>query len=687
MGVQNYPHDHVTNHDTVIYGCPGFTSRIYRIYGAGFTISKIYPETLIFTQNQFTIFHNSYWHLLMHETESVIQLLPDSVRHQLAAGEVVQRPAHALKECLENALDAGATKITVTVEAGGHSLIKIQDNGIGIAKDDLKSAITQHCTSKLSTIEDLMNLAHFGFRGEALASISHVADLSIQSRSKDSEHGWVIHTKGQGVAKASLKPCSSVQGTTVSIASLFFNLPARKKFMSSESTEFRHIDQTFKKIALSHMAVAFELIHNGKTYRNLPQAHTTSEHKERLNKLFATSWVDHLLTVSGEAHPYQIKAWISTPAFSRHAGDQQYLFINGRAVSDPQIKFAIKRAYQDVLHHGKHPAYVAFLTTDPGEIDVNVHPQKETVRFQDARAVANFTHHHIKKTIASGQLNTKNPFHAAEETTLQPNLKRPTEHAFKQPQHQPTNPTLNTNANRTINENNEIKPISFTESTTVSFTKTPQIPRPTNLLNTHNLDLPTTKIPPLGFAIAQCHGLFILAENQEGLIIVDMHAAHERIRYEQLKKTYEEHGVIKQTLLLPITHPLDKLAVDFAMQNQTVLSQLGIDIRRKDNTQLVIEAFPKILNRANPAQCLDEILAVWMNDALESNLQNRVHAILSTMACHGAIRANRNLSLQEMNALLRQMEQTDNIDQCNHGRPTWRTFSIKEMNQWFIRGQ
>ena len=627
----------------------------------------------------------------MLNTSQPIQQLPEHVRHQLAAGEVVQRPAHALKECLENAIDAGATAIKVTVEAGGHGLLSIEDNGCGIPKDQLKAAITQHCTSKLSSLDDLMHLAQFGFRGEALASISHVADLTIQSRQAEQEHGWSIHTRGEGVAQATITPCARSAGTTISIASLFFNLPARKKFMGSETTEFRHIDQTFKKMALSHMHVAFELLHNGKTYRSLPKAHTPEEQKARLKKIFASDWIDHLLTVSGEAHPYKVAAWISTPAFSRHAGDQQYLFINGRAVSDQSIKFAIKRAYHDVLHHGKQPAYVVFLDTDPAEVDVNVHPQKETVRFQDGRAVANFVHHHIKKTIAAGQLHAPTPATAQQTPAMSaPDIKRPAPNAFDLKPHAVTNPGTPETSQTT---HNGALPHPASQQT-LSPAKTPAqfIPTPPSkfmldALAHKNLDLPSTKMPRLGFAIAQCHGLFILAENKDGLIIVDMHAAHERIRYEQLKKSHAQQGVVKQTLLLPITHAMDKTTVAFAMQHATELSQMGIDTQQQDDTHLVIHAFPKILARANPAACLDAVLAEWMNRQEPDNMTHHIHAILSTMACHGAIRANRNLSLQEMNALLRQMEKTDNIDQCNHGRPTWRAFNLNEMNAWFIRGQ
>ena len=592
-----------------------------------------------------------------------INLLDQKLANQIAAGEVVERPASIVKELIENSLDARANKITVEVEQGGVKLIRIQDDGSGILKQDLALALHRHATSKIKKIGDLENINSLGFRGEALASISSVSRVSLLSKAREGEYdaGWQIDVEGN-IAHKSLVPVSHAEGTTIEVRDLFFNTPARRKFLKKERTEFSRIDEIIKRLALSRFDVHVSLRHNQKIIYNLLPAKSDSEKQRRVGLLCGSKFVENSILIDTERAGLKLWGWVGLATFSRSQGDLQYFYVNGRSVKDKLVTHAVKQAYRDVLFHGRHPAYVLFLELDPSLVDVNVHPTKHEVRFRDSRFVHDFLFSSLYKSLSEvtpvDQLETSKEFNQLNS-------------AFDLPQK--------------MNENNDGR---FNQSV-LSL-----VDGERNFLESSDKsdDFSTaenqrTDVPPLGYAVAQLHGVFILAQNDQGLVIVDTHAAHERITYERMKRALADEGLKTQTLLVPISIALSRTEVDYAEDNKTALLELGLEIERVSDEALVVRKVPALLRDSDIEQLVRDVISDLIKFGTTDLINSKQDDLLSTMACHGSVRANRQLTIQEMNALLRDMETTERSGQCNHGRPTWVFKSLAELDKLFLRGR
>ncbi len=596
---------------------------------------------------------------------STIKPLPELLINQIAAGEVVERPASALKEILENSVDAGAKKITVQLQQGGVKQIRVMDDGMGIAKEELLLALTRHSTSKISTLEDLHKITSLGFRGEALASIAAVSRLTLASRQAGQSHAWQIQADGKSVSQP--EPSSLTSGTTLDVNDLYFNIPARRKFLKSEATELAHCDEVFKRIALSQAGIEFVLQHNGKVRRQLRAANSA----QRIQSILGEEFGQTAAFVDEQSTDIYLHGMVALPAYARSSRDAQYFFVNNRFVSDKLISHALREAYRDVLHLDKHPAFVLFLDVDPESVDVNVHPTKTEVRFRESRALHQFIFHAINKALASPnkEMNTGEP--------VQANRSFP---AY--PRTAPTQP------------NTVSQPASFYRTLFGTETSSYQ-PAPINTAPAAPVEKPGHSAVakeeqdshPLGFALGQLHGVYILAQNSRGLVVVDMHAAHERIMYEKLKQALDRHEIPMQPLLIPVTFYADGLEVAVVEENQTTLDQLGFEIAILSPATLAVRAVPATLQHADIAQLTHDILREIREYGASQILTAKRNEILATMACHGAIRANRKLTIEEMNALLREMEITERADQCNHGRPTWFETSLADLDKLFMRGK
>jgi DNA mismatch repair protein MutL len=596
-----------------------------------------------------------------------IKVLDSQLTNQIAAGEVVERPASVVKECLENSLDAGATKIEIDIEKGGTRLIRIRDNGQGIYQDDLVLALDRHATSKIVSLNDLESVASFGFRGEALASISSVSHFSLTS-STDNQSAWKVQSDGKTIAE--LEPASHPRGTTVEIRDLFFNTPARRRFLRAEKTEFSHLEEVIKRIALANFSVSFMLAHNSKTIFEFKPAITETEKEARVAKLCGKNFMEQALAIRNEATGLCLSGWISQPTYSRGQGDLQYFYVNGRMVRDKLVSHAVRRAYRDVLYHGRFPAFVLFLTVDPVEVDVNAHPTKMEVRFREGRLVYDFVARSLSRVIADMRPEPQS---------------MPTRHIHASPSqsspvHYPTQQTA----------------MLLEARETVSVYKTlhePMVDTDRDILVAKQVDVMPEPIkdvqeaPPLGYAVAQLHGVYVLAQNEQGLILVDMHAAHERITYERLKMAMDQQQMLKQQLLVPHTMTVSEKEADMADDYQALLSDMGFQVIRAADDQLVVRQIPAMLRQDNVEQLVRDVLADLIECGDSSRVKERTNEILSTMACHGSVRANRQLTIAEMNALLRDMETTERSNQCNHGRPTWTQLSMAELDKLFLRGR
>jgi len=592
-----------------------------------------------------------------------INLLDQKLANQIAAGEVVERPASIVKELIENSLDARANKITVEVEQGGVKLIRIQDDGSGILKQDLALALHRHATSKIKKIGDLENINSLGFRGEALASISSVSRVSLLSKAREGEYdaGWQIDVEGN-IAHKSLIPVSHAEGTTIEVRDLFFNTPARRKFLKKERTEFSKIDEIIKRLALSRFDVHVSLRHNQKIIYNLLPAKSGSEKQRRVGLLCGSKFVENSILIDTERAGLKLWGWVGLATFSRSQGDLQYFYVNGRSVKDKLVTHAVKQAYRDVLFHGRHPAYVLFLELDPSLVDVNVHPTKHEVRFRDGRFVHDFLFSSLYKSLSEvtpvDQLETSKELNQLNAT-------------FDLPQK--------------INENNDggfnqgaLSLVDGKRNFLESSDKSDDFFRAENQ---------RTDVPPLGYAVAQLHGVFILAQNDQGLVIVDTHAAHERITYERMKRALADEGLKTQTLLVPISIALSHTEVDYAEDNKTALLELGLEIERVSDEALVVRKVPALLRDSDIEQLVRDVISDLIKFGTTDLINSKQDDLLSTMACHGSVRANRQLTIQEMNALLRDMETTERSGQCNHGRPTWVFKSLAELDKLFLRGR
>jgi DNA mismatch repair protein MutL len=606
---------------------------------------------------------------------SAIRVLPDTLIDQIAAGEVVERPASALKELLENALDAGARDIRVELADGGMRLIRVADDGCGIAAEDLPLALARHATSKIASLSDLERVASLGFRGEALASIAAVARVSLASRRAEDAHGWRIEAQGGTLSEVS--PASQAAGSTLEIADLYFNTPARRKFLKSEATEYAHCEEVFRRVALVRPDVGFSLTHNGRARWHM----SAQPAQARMRSLLGEEFVAAAIVLDETAAGIRLHGLVAQPTYSRSSRDTQYCYVNGRFVRDKLLAHALRQAYQDVLHHDRQPAYALELVLDPAAVDVNVHPSKIEVRFLDSRAIHQFVLHAVQRLLSL-------PLHAvgkpAPETAQLGDPRAapfaagaayvPRAFAAESPRHQGSL-GLGTVQAATLYQTLFAASRPAGESSTAASRPGGEPSRA------------ASEVPPLGFAVGQLAGIYILAQNSAGLVVVDMHAAHERIVYERLKRALDDATVPVQPLLMPVTFTADAIDVATVEDHGAALHAIGFDIGALGPAALAVRAVPALLQDADAKRLAQDVLREMREYGAERVLAERRNELLATMACHAAVRANRALTLPEMNALLREMEATERADQCNHGRPTWFQVPLAELDARFMRGR
>jgi DNA mismatch repair protein MutL len=587
-----------------------------------------------------------------------IRVLPDLLISQIAAGEVVDRPASALKELLENSLDAGATDIAVQLAEGGVKQIRVADDGGGIDKGDLPLALARHATSKIGSLEDLERVASLGFRGEALASIAAVSQLSISSRVAGGAHAWKVDCSGGTLGAP--EPAAVAAGTVVDARDLYFNTPARRKFLRSAQTEFAHSEEAFRRVALSRPDARFTLSHNGRAHSLYP----AGSREERIHAVLGDAFREAALSVAVDAGGFRLHGLVAQPAYSRAARDAQYFFVNGRFVRDKMLAHAVREAYHDVLHHDRHPAYVLFLELDPALVDANVHPTKIEVRFRDSRGVHQFVFHALEKSLSATRAG------AGPAAPAPPMPAGPGFGGFRQPAFD-------------LAPRGAAEPDAF--YATLFGARDAGAAAPA--MAAAPTPLPDDTPQPLGFALAQLSGIYILAQNERGLVVVDMHAAHERIVYEKLKAGLDADRIPTQKLLIPATMIASALEVATAEEHGDVLVRLGFEIAPIGPGAVAVRSIPMSLAQADAAQLARDVLAEIAEFGGSRVLAERQNEMLATMACHAAVRANRQLTVQEMNALLREMEATERSGQCNHGRPTWFQVTIGELDKMFMRGK
>lgn len=606
-----------------------------------------------------------------------IQPLSDQLISQIAAGEVVERPSAVVKELLENALDAGATQINIRLEQGGVKRIAITDNGRGIAPEQLPLALARHATSKINSLNELENVATLGFRGEALASIASVSQLTLTSRTADAQHAWEISGVQGSDQKNTVAPSSGSPGTTVDVQDLYFNTPARRKFLKTEQTEFGHCAEVVRRIALSRPDVAFSLTHNGKTVDHW----SVNDIAKRSAHILGSEFSGARLPLEETAGPLHLHGFIGLPTASKARGDAQYFYVNGRFVRDKLLMHAVRSAYQDVLHGDRYPSYVISLDLDPALVDVNVHPSKIEVRFRDSRAVHQFVFHAVSRALAqtSATAHGAVPSPTPASSGALPWLRDAQQTTFA-PQFQQQYGVAQTTANYGALFNTDT---TIADSSNSHNSSAPSLPS----FNSGAAQTMSDEEFPLGFALAQLHGIFILAQNTKGLALVDMHAAHERILYEQLKNALDDNAMQVQPLLIPITFYADDVEVGTAEDSQETLQSLGFDIAVMSPTTLAIRAVPTLLRNADAQSLARDVLRDVREYGGSRVLVERRNELLGTLACHTAVRANRMLTVPEMNALLRQMEATERADQCNHGRPTWVQLGLSDLDKLFERGR
>ncbi|MDA5337453.1 DNA mismatch repair endonuclease MutL [Stenotrophomonas maltophilia] len=629
-----------------------------------------------------------------------IRPLPDILINQIAAGEVVERPASVVKELVENAIDAGASRVDIDLEEGGVRLIRIRDNGSGIAPEQLPLAVSRHATSKIADLDDLESVVTLGFRGEALPSIASVSRFTLCSRRAHDEHGSALQIEGGKIGEVT--PRAHAPGTTVEVRELFYNVPARRKFLRAERTELGHIEEWLRSLALARPDVELRVSHNGKASRRYKPGDLYSD--ARLAETLGEDFANQAVRVDHSGAGLRLHGWIAQPHYSRASADQQYLYVNGRSVRDRSVAHAVKMAYGDVLYHGRQPAYVLFLELDPTRVDVNVHPAKHEVRFRDSRLVHDFVYRTLKDALAdtrAGMSAQEIGAGAAQpvDATAVPTasgasasgasafglVRGPAPGAGSggggggfsgwRPQ-QPLGLQV-------ADAPAAYAALYATPAGAERAVALPPMPSENGL--------PVTSadagVPPLGYAIAQLHGIYILAENAEGLIVVDMHAAHERIGYERLKNAHDGIGLQSQPLLVPITLAVGEREADTAESEAETLAALGFEVTRAGPGSLHVRSIPALLAHAEPEGLLRDVLTDLREHGQSRRVASARDELLSTMACHGAVRANRRLTVPEMNALLRDMEITERSGQCNHGRPTWARFSLAEIDRWFLRGR
>ncbi len=591
--------------------------------------------------------------------------LPELLINQIAAGEVVERPSSVVKELVENSLDAGARSIQVLLEQGGKRLVRVVDDGDGIAKEELVLALSRHATSKISSLDELQAVESMGFRGEALPSMASVTRLIMTSRTGDAEHAWQVKA-ANGEIEAAV-PAAGATGTMVELHDLFYNVPARRKFMRTDRTEFSHVDELLKRFALSRPDVGFQLQHNNRIVRRFPPVQTEKEMSGRLAAVLGSEFVDHALEINEQRGSFALHGWVAEPRYNRSQADRQFFFVNGRMVKDRLVAHAIRQAYRDVLFHGRHPAFVLFLEIPFSAVDVNVHPQKHEVRFRDSRAVHNFIFATLNHRLASAGVGA-GALRPGTEIRDPGNVASMRDWAA----HQPAMP---------ISVSDQIQSYAQLVSSPLAGigVTTGAVMPPA--------DESSGEIPPLGFALGQLHGVYILAQNQHGLVLVDMHAAHERITYERLKAGLQESGIRSQNLLVPVTVHVSEREADMVEEHAASLEALGIECDRSGPQTLLVRKVPTLLQHSDMGRLLQDVLAELASDGKSLKIESEMDEILSTMACHGSVRANRILNIAEMNSLLRDMERTERSAQCNHGRPTWVQLDMQSLDRLFLRGR
>lgn len=597
-----------------------------------------------------------------------IRVLPDVLISQIAAGEVVERPASALKEILENSLDAGATEIEIDLEQGGIKRMRVADNGSGIAKDELVLALTRHATSKIASLADLEQVASLGFRGEALASIAAIARVLLISRSAGADHAWAIQAEGGRLDAPA--PAARAPGTTLDIRDLFFNVPARRKFLKTEATEYAHCAEAVRRLALAHPGVAFTLSHNGRAQLRLSDESPAA----RLRHVLGEDFERNSIAVDAAAGPLRLAGWVVKPSAATASRDGQHVYVNGRYVRDKLIVHALREAYRDVLHHQLNPAYCLFLDLPPEGIDVNVHPAKTEIRFRDSRGVHQFLFHAVERLLATPA--TIETAAVASAPPASPGWVPPQQAAmllqvneamaFYAPlaAHASGDAPLQGSGDRIQDSGSLVVPVAQ--------------PLP---------EAGESDAPPLGYALAQLHGVYVLAQNAHGLVLVDMHAAHERVVYEKLKAALDARAVPAQTLLIPVALTVDARDLAEIAPHLEALAGIGFELSITSPTSVAVRSVPWLLKDADPVELTRAVLAEVAEFGVARLLAERRNELLATLACHGAVRANRRLTLPEMNALLREMEATERAGQCNHGRPTWFQLSMKELDALFMRGR
>lgn len=609
-----------------------------------------------------------------------IQELPAHLINQIAAGEVVERPFSVVKELVENSIDAGASKITINIEAGGKNLISIVDNGSGIDRSELALALSRHATSKIRSLADLTNVTSMGFRGEALPSIASVSALTIRSKALGSDEAFEVSVDNGDLIGP--RPCVHAQGTSIEVRDLFFNVPARRKFLRKDTTEFMHIERMVKRLALAHFSIAWTLKHNGKTILDLLATETQAGKEGRLKQLLGQKFIEHAIWIEHDSAELKLSGWIALPAFSRSQRDLQYSFVNSRSLNDKVFSHAVKLGYRDVMFHGRHPAYVLFLEMSPDAVDVNAHPAKSEVRFRDSRRIHDFLRHSVESALAQttpGQQETR--FMPTDPSTL--GLTENAEGGIVDRNHAQLSVQDAMSLYHGGGVDHSTSSIGRSQFQYQSTNSQTGYSTPGSHEHTHG---PTEGV--LGHALAQLHGIYILAQNAKGLVMVDMHAAHERVLYEQMKTRFAQEKLISQPLLVPVSMRVTGEEVRLLEELKDDLLALGIEYDLSGPDTVLIRAFPAMLQRQYDA---DTLLRDLLSESSELERSEQIEArfdhILATMACHGSVRANRQLTIPEMNTLLRQMENTERADQCNHGRPTWTELPLGTLDKIFMRGQ
>ena len=601
-----------------------------------------------------------------------IRPLSPELVNQIAAGEVVERPASVVKELVENSLDAGATRLEIDIEDGGARLIRVRDDGGGIPADELPLALAQHATSKIATLDDLEHVRTLGFRGEALASIASVSRFALTSRASGADTGWRVTREGGKLDAA--RPAQHPQGTTIEVRDLFHGVPARRKFLRAERTEFGHIDELVKAIALARPDVEIRLSHNGKPVRLLRPAHDEAALAARVGDILGDEFPTNSLRVDHSGAGMRLSGWLGLPTASRSQPDQQFFYVNGRLVRDRVVTHAVRQAYADVLFHGRHPAYVLFLDLPPEGVDVNVHPAKSEVRFRESRLVHDFLYRTLHEALAETRAgNSPLPDTLSSKTGyLPPQAGEGKDSAVPAAWVHQTQRGLGLGVREPLADY-----AALFGAASANFASN-DMPAPENS---------SSDVPPLGFALAQLAGVYVLAENAHGLVMVDMHAAHERITYERLKTARACDGIHSQPLLVPLTLAVSEREAAAAQEHGDELMVLGFEIARSGPQSVIVKRYPGILDGADVAGLVRDVLGDLATHGNSRRLEETQNEILSTMACHGSIRAHRRLTLPEMNALLREMEATERSGQCNHGRPTWVQLPMAELDRMFLRGR